>query len=661
MSNVNNPDRPVVLFIPEAGIYPYLRGLAVLGDAIQKRGGRVLVTRDSGQMIRTPMAAGLRGPVYPSEGQKTAVARSIDRRLADVRQKYNFSIIELSELVSANLMSEIEKLIQVPDENLEGLVYQGCQVGKIALHDFILETKTFPVVSKLSAAHKELYKAYIKNTALAVSISDEICKIYHPSLFITFNEYSQCQAVRYSAEKNFVLRLGLTYPVHFGTDTSKFCIGKSVLIYPSFSYFQKWEAVKDMPIPPQYVKECWEDVVFRAFTSGSHIFSNKKTGDPVTIFNRLKLNPQKKTIVAYTSSSDERQGMDVVIKIWKDEGRIIDAFSDQIEWLSWLRDQASRRNDIQIVVRVHPREGSRQFGFESQHLKDLKAKFLKNSPNFTMVWPDDPISSYDLMELADVCLISWSTIGQEAARLGMPVLAYAGNMNYPDDDFIQVATSPEEYEKKLNAMLEMDYTWRHLVKAVRFYHWRTFIPSLDLGETVPRGFEDESIWPEAPASKIGIINEILSGKKDIISYNAEQWKASLTEKSAALESEAMRQGTRLFLDKIFYPPVSLEQKFGVFFRLYRKGLKALSLVFGRKFYLKLFRQSWERPFKDYCLEFSPDTANLQVLRDKTRKDKNLRIIAADGPYAILIHKGKLLRRMSPMIVRLARLYVSSLQ
>ena len=40
MHDINDPNHPVILFIPEAGIYPFVRGLAVLGDAIRKQGGK---------------------------------------------------------------------------------------------------------------------------------------------------------------------------------------------------------------------------------------------------------------------------------------------------------------------------------------------------------------------------------------------------------------------------------------------------------------------------------------------------------------------------------------------------------------------------------------------------------------------------------------------
>lgn len=658
IKNINNPDNPVVLFIPEAGIYPYIRGLAVLGDAIIKQGGKVLVTHDIGVMPRSPIMVKNKMPTDASPEQRAKICNKNTKILKDVLSEYKFSLIELSDFADDKLMEEIENLISKESNNLENINYRGFPVGKVAQYDFMLETK-FPFSSNLSDKHRALYTVYIKNTALMVAITDRICQKYKPSLLLTFNEYAQSQAVRHAAGTYNVTKMALSYPVHFNIDASNFLIWEYTFSSFFYAHCQNWSEIKDKPIVSRYVKECWKDTVFRLFgAGGSHIFSTQKKLDPIIIFKKLKLDPKRKTIVVYSSSRDERPGLDTIMKVWGEDPKIIDAFPSQIDWLSMLRDYASKRDDVQIVARIHPREGKRQFGFDSEHLKQLRDKFPENTSNFIIVWPDDPISSYDLMELADVCLVAWSSMGHEAARLGIPVLSYASNMTYPHDDFIQVATTPEEYKIKLDAMIHMRYTWQHLLKAVRFYHWRTFIPSLDLGETVPVDFDDDTIWPEAPKSMIPVINDILSGKQDLIEYNIKKWKNSLNENSLDDESEAMRQGIRYFLDKVFYPPTAGRNN--SFLKLYDRILYKLTRIWhrlsrNRKFPTKKKRYS----FIDYRLEYSTDLSRAEECRQRTEKDKNLRIIIEDGLYATLANNGKLLRRMSPMVARLTKLHEES--
>lgn len=641
---INNNKHPVILFIPEVGIYPYARGLAILGDAITKCGGRVYITHDTGQMLRSPIMAMYGTSTKLSIKEKNKISKVTEKYYKYILKKYNFSSIELSDFVDNRSIKEINSLVNGTGGNLKRIYYKGFPVGRMAEFDFILETK-FPYYSKLSATHKELYIQYIKNTALTISIVDKICERYKPSLILTFNEYAQCQAARYSAKTHKVRRMTLTYPVNLNIDASRFLIWESTYRYWMANHCQKWKIWEDTPVQRKYIKASWDDAIFRMYKSGSHIFSSRKKNNSTSIFKQLDLDPKRKTVVVYTSSQEERSCSELSMNIWKEKNLAVDAFKNQIDWLLYLRDYASKRNDLQIVVRVHPREGSRQFGFESQHLRKLKSTFKKDTSNFIIVWPDDPISSYDLMELADICLIAWSTIGQEAARLGIPVLTYISNIYYPDADFVQVATTRKEYEKKLDSMLQMKYTWQHLIRAVRFYHWRTFIPSLDLGKTVPTDFDDGTIWPKASKPMVQVINDVLAGRQDLIKYNIKKWHNSLSADTAYQEKEAMKLGIRNFLDKLFFPPNS---RFDLLFRVWR--------YVGRRITSDNLWTPPERDFRDYHLKFSEETSRLRDFVKITRNNQRIRFVIASGSEAILVHNGKMLHRISPVVVRLARLH-----
>lgn len=649
-SNMSDSKKPVVLiFIPETGIYPYLRSLAVLGDAIKKQGGKVIITRCTGQMSCYLMMG---KPVTTPENEKKELCHSYAKRLDRMVNKYGFEIAELSEIVDKKMEKTIEELINTSEENWEKLMYRDFPVGQAAQFDFTLATK-YLYSHNLSPHHQKIYLEYIKNIARAITLTERLCERYKPSLIMTFGEYGHYQGVRHAANLHNVRRMAIAHPMHYNTDFSRFLIWEPTNEFWFYPHCQRWDEGKSVPIRPEFVKECWYDIIYRLFsTGGTHIFSPRKGGNPGEIFNQLKLDPNKKTIVAYTSSYDERNAKDVVMKVWGEGPEIIDAFPSQIAWLTMLQEYAKDRKDVQIIVRVHPREGTRQFGFTSQHAVQLKEKFKENTSNFIMVWPDDPVSSYDLLEFADVSLVTWSLMGQEAARLGVPVLSCTGNMFYSDDDFIQVATNPEEYKRKLDFLVEMKFTWTHLVKAFRFYHWRSFVPSLDLGETIPADVDDDRVWPEVPPSKVGVINDFLFGRKDLMKYNFDEWYSSLTENSSKEEVEAMRWGIRSFIDKVFYPPYPYQVKFGLLYRIYRKVRKMIG------FKIPVI-QRVKDSLKEYSLEFSLDISRLEEFRHKTKKDHNFRVLIKDGQYAVLVHKGKVLRRMSPLIIRLAELHDES--
>lgn len=639
---INNLKHPVVLFIPEAGIYPFARGLSILGDSVVQDGGQILITYDTGQMFRSPIMPMYHMGVEISPKERLKIKRATDRNIHAVISKYRFSSIRLSDLVDDTMIKNVNSLISKRITNLKEICFRGFPIGKAAEYDFILETK-FPYSSNLSTEHRKLYSQYLKNTALALSLTDKICDLYKPSLFVTFNEYAQTQAVRYSAGVHNVRHLALTYPVHMNIDASRFSIWNSGYDYWTYKHCQNWINFNNIPIQDKHVEASWKDSIFRMYSSGSHIFSSRKKSNPSLVFDELALDPERKTIVVYTSSQDERICAQNTMRILGQSDPSRDAFPNQIEWLHTLRAYVAKREDVQIVVRVHPREGSGQLGRDSNHLLQLRREFRKKSPNFIIVWPNDPVSSYDLLELADGCLVSWSLMGQEAARLGIPVLSCVKKMYYPNDGFVQSASTSKEYKVKLEKMLKQRTRWQHLVKAARFYHWRTFMLSLDLGKTVPADFDDHSVWPKATPNMVGVITDILSGKKDLIEYNIEQWRKHLPNNADIQEKIAMKRGIRLFLNKIFYPPRNL----GILNRLWRYGWR------------KITKNSlWVPPdsFKDYHLRYTKDVSRMSEYIQKSKNNSTLRYIVADNSQAILIHNGRVLKRMSPMVIRLAKLH-----
>lgn len=645
-------NKPVILFIPEAGIYPYLRGLSVLGDAISKNGGKVLVTKCTGQMKRCIMMDMNNCPIDVSEEEKAKLCKKCSNMFCQAKKKYNFEEIDLSELVDEEMENEISDILKdVSTEEKQNINYMGFPVGKAAQFDFTLMTK-YLYGPELGEHHQKIYDTYIKNIAFTTALAKKICKRYDPELLLTFGEYAQYQGARHATILENVKRKAMIYPMHFNADCSRFIIWKNTNEAFFYPHCQRWNDYKNICISSKHVRECWDDAYFRLFTAGSHIFSPRKAEDPEVIFKKLNLDEKKKTIVVYTSSYDERYVKNIVMDIWKEGPEIIDAFPDQISWLKMLRSYVSYRDDVQIIVRVHPREGSRQFGFDSQHLKQLKKEFSEESSNFTIIWPDDQTSSYDILELADVCLVPWTLMGQEAVRLGIPVLSSTGNMFYPNDDFIQVAIDPEDYKRKLDEIIEMRFTWKHLVKAVRYYHWRAFAPALDLSETVPKDFSDSNIWPEVPDNMSKVINDVLMDKSDLIEYNIENWTKNLPEDAEEQERKEMMRGIRYLLDAFFYPP-----------KLTRELSKAEHVInyFWRAFVKKnLFNKKIikEKLFSDYVLRFSDNVTEIDRFVKETKNNKLLRILVADGMHAILINNGKTIKRMSPVAIRLARLHES---
>jgi hypothetical protein len=102
------------------------------------------------------------------------------------------------------------------------------------------------------------------------------------------------------------------------------------------------------------------------------------------------------------------------------------AFPSIVDWIVAAVEHFATSPDNELVIRVHPAE-VKLSGRESRELMAdaLRRRIPSLPPNVVVIPPDDPISSYELMEQADFGLVYSSTTGLEMALLGKPVLVAA--------------------------------------------------------------------------------------------------------------------------------------------------------------------------------------------------------------------------------------------
>lgn len=133
--------------------------------------------------------------------------------------------------------------------------------------------------------------------------------------------------------------------------------------------------------------------------------------DGRAILDRLGLDAERPVITAYTNVM-----WDTAV-FRRDR-----AFGGLVDWVFATIDAASQHPDLQLVIRVHPAE-VRLPMLES---RDRIVDRLRQPPtlpgNVVVVPPDDPASSYALMEASQAVLAYTSTVGLEAAVRGVPVV-----------------------------------------------------------------------------------------------------------------------------------------------------------------------------------------------------------------------------------------------
>jgi hypothetical protein len=143
------------------------------------------------------------------------------------------------------------------------------------------------------------------------------------------------------------------------------------------------------------------------------------------------------------------------------------------DWLSLTMKHLGARPDAQLVVRVHPGE---LLGAGHPSMEILRAASPELPDHVRAVPPGSDISTYDLIELADVGLVYTTTVGLEMAMRGIPVIV-AGQTHYRGKGFTYDPEDRHDYLDTLDQLLadperlrlgadQVELAWRY---AYRFF------------------------------------------------------------------------------------------------------------------------------------------------------------------------------------------------
>lgn len=174
-----------------------------------------------------------------------------------------------------------------------------------------------------------------------------------------------------------------------------------------------------------------------------------------------------------------RLGSRTIDRYWKDaefrtparqgSGRLVSLFSN-LTWdsavigqagafdsiRSWIRDvvrhMANRPQD-ELLIRAHPAESKLPGKQTREPVAAILDELGPLPANVRLIEPEDPISSYPIMEASDVGLVFSSTVGLEMALLGRPVIV-AGRTHYRGKGFTLDPADAMEHAQMLDRALD---------------------------------------------------------------------------------------------------------------------------------------------------------------------------------------------------------------
>jgi len=117
-------------------------------------------------------------------------------------------------------------------------------------------------------------------------------------------------------------------------------------------------------------------------------------------------------------------------------------FSSMKEWLIRTIEFFLDKPDIRVLIRSHPHEIKHKV-FETTEMI-IAGHFEELPPHFTVIFPEDRISTYDLMEFADLGVVYSSTTAIEMSVKGVPTVN-ASQFHYSNKGFTYDPISVQDY------------------------------------------------------------------------------------------------------------------------------------------------------------------------------------------------------------------------
>ncbi len=137
------------------------------------------------------------------------------------------------------------------------------------------------------------------------------------------------------------------------------------------------------------------------------------------------------------------------------------------EWIEKTVQYFVDRQDLQLVIRVHPGEvlthGTSMVTVIREALGEIPA-------HFRLVEPDEKINTYDILDITDLGLVYSTTVGLEMAMRGIPVII-AGQTHYRNRGFTSDPDTWEMYFSTLDEKLR-DLDAAQLTQAQVELAWR---------------------------------------------------------------------------------------------------------------------------------------------------------------------------------------------
>ena len=481
-----------LLFVPYAGIWQHTSLEVSVANKLEKLGFQTTIV-SCGEILKSPcltmQSHGLTQIVPKETAQRVCRECSFHSKLIFANSSRNF--LSLSNLLETSDFAQVEKLIKnLSKENWETWRYQGIAIGAYSSYEVLLNHKLID-----ADIPENLWTTYlnaVRNSLLSlIAMEKVLAGEKFDYLFFYNRNYSTNKSVSALAENLGMKTISLS-----ATGPMSDMYGRLLMTYQdvqiaTLNKSKSWELVKDIPLSKNELNDFSLHLNAILQAKSPWVYSAKYAGlTESEIRKKLRIVNNRKIILLALSSADEVFAANTINVLPIGYGTNL-LFKSQIDWIQYILDVAELLPQYHFVVRVHPREfpNKRESVLSANAAKLLDLAQNHPRENVTFNFPDDDISLYDFIKVADRLLTGNSSAAIEFAAHGIPVIVHNenNNTNIPIE-ITHTAHSLSDYFNLLSSSTLSKDNLTHMRFAHRWIYFRNF----RIGS--PMSFRNQKIW-----------------------------------------------------------------------------------------------------------------------------------------------------------------------
>jgi hypothetical protein len=488
---------PRILFFTLRGWSTHVAWEATLAAALRLRGADVRFWTCGKRLPLCDIASCHASPPTPCDFCATYVNRALAAWRFPVRRLRDF-------ITPAEVADLYRQVITTPYKEYSEFVAEGLPVGKLVTTSVCWFLCSGTIGD--DDLSRQSYRDFLTSGAVMARVGARLLDAMKPEKLFLLNGLFFAERIMMELARARGLPV-VTYEGGFMPDTLVFAHNH---IAPYYELDDVWPCYVKTPLAPAEAAQL-DDYLFARKSGGrdaaKYFPSIEK--DKQAIVARLGLRRDKKLVTLFTNI------------LW--DSAILDrdrAFNGMIEWLDESIRHFIPRDDVQLVIRVHPAEVRLAMQESHEQVAEMLAARYPHLPShIKIVPPESDLSSYVLMQMSDVGLVYTSTTGLEMALDGKPVIV-AGQTHYAGKGFTYDVASRDEYLALLNRLVDLSPLSAEAIERARRYAYLfffCFMLPFPAVTTLPRGrlrFNFETLgdlhpgrWPELDLICHALLND----------------------------------------------------------------------------------------------------------------------------------------------------------